>query len=438
MENIYKIIENEFENIIKDLSILISMKTVENIGENGTPFGCENKRALEFIIEKAKEFGIKYKNLDDYLCWLEIGKGNEMIGIPVHLDVVPEGEGWETEPFKLEEKDGYFYGRGVVDNKGPAIMMLYILKFLKENEKLHKRVRVIFGTNEETGMKCIKYYLDKKEEVPIMGFTPDALYPVVIGEKGRLHIKIFKNLKIEKEKEYLKFIGGKKSNVVPDYAECSIYNYENNNKKQLNLNYKGAACHASTPEKGINAITELIKIILLNKGRVIQNIEILEKINKLVTEEENEDLYKISEKFGKLTLNIGILSIDEKKFTSEIDIRYPEVISEQEIKEYLQNFLGNGYEIKILNSKPLHYVEENSIIVNKLLNTLTQLKIILEEKPMIIGGGTYASYFDNMVGFGPKYQNIRTGGHGKNENISKEEFKKNLFIYYNAILELCK
>ena len=57
---------------------------------------------------------------------------------------------------------------------------------------------------------------------------------------------------------------------------------------------------------------------------------------------------------------------------------------------------------------------------------------------MIIGGGTYVSYFDNMVGFGPKYQNIRTGGHGKNENISKEEFKKNLFIYYNAILELCK
>ena len=193
MENICKIIENEFKNIIKDLSTLISIKTIENIGENGTPFGSENKKALEFIIEKAKEFGIKYKNLDDYLCWLEIGKGNEMIGIPVHLDVVPEGEGWETEPFKLEEKDGYFYGRGVVDNKGPAIMMLYILKFLKENEKLHKRVRVIFGTNEETGMKCIKYYLDKKEEVPIMGFTPDALYPVVIGEKGRLHIKIFKN-----------------------------------------------------------------------------------------------------------------------------------------------------------------------------------------------------------------------------------------------------
>ncbi len=160
MENICKIIENEFKNIIKDLSTLISIKTIENIGENGTPFGSENKKALEFIIEKAKEFGIKYKNLDDYLCWLEIGKGNEMIGIPVHLDVVPEGEGWETEPFKLEEKDGYFYGRGVVDNKGPAIMMLYILKFLKENEKLHKRVRVIFGTNEETGMKCIKYYLE--------------------------------------------------------------------------------------------------------------------------------------------------------------------------------------------------------------------------------------------------------------------------------------
>ena len=162
MENIYKIIENEFENIIKDLSILISMKTVENIGENGTPFGCENKRALEFIIKKAKEFGIKYKNLDNYLCWLEIGEGSEMIGIPVHLDIVPEGDGWETDPFKLKEKDGYFYGRGIVDNKGPAIMMLYILKFLKNNKNLKKRVRVIFGTNEETGMKCIKYYLDKK------------------------------------------------------------------------------------------------------------------------------------------------------------------------------------------------------------------------------------------------------------------------------------
>lgn len=434
MENIYKIIENEFENIIKDLSSLISMKTIENIGENGTPFGCENKRALDFIVQKAQEFGIKYKNVDDYVCWLEIGKGNEMIGIPVHLDIVPEGLGWDTDPFRLEEKDGYFYGRGMVDNKGPAIIMLYLLKFLKNNKKLNKRVRVIFGTNEETGMRCIKHYIEK-EEIPTIGFTPDALYPVVVGEKGRLHVKISKNFKIKRSETYIKFWGGEKSNIVPANAECEIYNYTDDNSS-LRLAYRGVACHASTPEKGINAISELIKMVLMKDKNKIINIEILEKINELLLEDKNKNLYKIGEKLGKLTLNVGTMKMSEKEFICELDIRYPETITKEEIKKHLEEKFDSSYKIEILVSKPIHYVEENSEIVIKLLKVLKNMKISNNEKPVTMGGGTYASYFENMVAFGPKYKNIKTGGHGKNENMSKEDFKKNILIYYNAIITL--
>lgn len=435
MEFISNLIEKNFEEFLKDLTILVSMKTIEKKLENNTPFGLENKRAIDFILKKAEEYGIRYKNLDYYVCWLEVGRGEEIIGIPVHLDVVPEGNGWETNPFELTKKNGYLYGRGIVDNKGPALIMLYLLRFLKDSKNLKKRIRVIFGVNEETGMQCIQYYLAKGEERPTLGFTPDALYPVVVGEKGRLELQISKNLNLNDELEYLKIEGGEKSNVVPDKACCEIINFENNKLKKIKFKYEGVACHASTPEKGINAINGLIKSILQLKIEKNQTIDILKKLNQLIIEEKNIKLYKKDKEFGDLTLNIGIIKLDRKIFKCKIDIRYPKGITENEILEYLKKFFGKDYQIEIITSKPIHYVSKDSKLVLKLLEIIKKYTN-LKEEPLIIGGGTYASYFENIVGFGPKYQNIRTGGHGKNENISIVDLKKNIQIYYEAILGL--
>ena len=88
--------------------------------------------ALDFVLELADSMGFKTKNIDNVIGYAEYGKGDEMVAVLGHLDVVPAGDGWETEPFRLVEKDGALYGRGVMDNKGPMMACLYALNEIKD------------------------------------------------------------------------------------------------------------------------------------------------------------------------------------------------------------------------------------------------------------------------------------------------------------------
>lgn len=457
MEYIQKKIDEDIEEIIRVLQNFIKIDTQQKEAQVGAPFGLGNKKALEYLIYLAEKYNLKYKNIDNYVCWIEIGEGKKMLGFPVHLDIVPPGEEWSVNPFSGVLEEGYIYGRGAVDNKGPAVIMLFLLKFLKENKGilLKKRIRVIFGFNEETGMECIKYYKEKGEEEPEMGFTPDALYPVVIGEKGMLHIVIEKAITVEKNKPFIEIIGGEKSNIVPGKAECILYNFDFEGiKKLFNLNnervsverknnkiclkYNGQSCHASNPEKGVNSITHILKVIKNNIFTEYQIKKEIEKFNEVIGTGyygESIGLGIEDEIFGRLTLNLGILKIEKSTVYSEIDIRYPSNITSYEIVERLKEKFGKDYKIKIKNNKPIHYVDKESEIVKKLMEIFTE-ETGRKEEYLVIGGGTYASYFKNIVGFGPKFKEIRTGGHGKDERISIEAIKENLKIYYKAIIAL--
>lgn len=61
-----------------------------------------------------------------------------------------------------------------------------------QNVKLNKTVYLIAGTDEESGMEGIDYYLKNGGPIPAMGFTPDADFPVIYGEKGNIHMLLEK------------------------------------------------------------------------------------------------------------------------------------------------------------------------------------------------------------------------------------------------------
>ncbi|MBA7542966.1 putative dipeptidase [subsurface metagenome] len=79
-----------------------------------------------------ESMGFKTKNVDGYGGHAEFGSGRDLIGILVHLDVVPEGGGWNYNPYGGEIIDGKIYGRGTSDNKGPAVSVIYALRLLKD------------------------------------------------------------------------------------------------------------------------------------------------------------------------------------------------------------------------------------------------------------------------------------------------------------------
>mgnify|MGYP001019012749 FL=1 len=177
------------EELLKSIIEVINIPSIKGEAKTDAPFGENIRNALIRALEIAENLGFRTKNLNNCIGYAQYGEGEDYIGILGHLDVVDVGEGWKFPPFSGHIENGKIYGRGVLDNKGPIISALYALYAIKESGlKINKPVRIIFGTDEESGFKDIPYYL-KKEKPPIMGFTPDCKYPVVYGERGRANVQ---------------------------------------------------------------------------------------------------------------------------------------------------------------------------------------------------------------------------------------------------------
>lgn len=172
------------EALLKTLSEAIKIRSVQEEAKPGMPFGEGPAKCLDYMLKVCEDMGFRTKNVDNYMGWAEIGEGDEMVAILGHLDVVPEGKGWDKDPYSGEIDDTNVYGRGAMDDKGPAIAALYGMKAIVDaGLPLKRRIRILFGTNEETGAADMDYYLEKGGEVPVCGFTPDAEYPLINGEK---------------------------------------------------------------------------------------------------------------------------------------------------------------------------------------------------------------------------------------------------------------
>lgn len=448
MKKIDELVSKNMDDLVHNLQELVRIKSVQ--GGSEAPFGIGPKKALEYALNLCNSLGFKTKNVDNYVGWAEIGEGEEIIGIPVHLDVVPEGSGWDYDPYGATIEDGVIYGRGAMDNKSGAIESIYALKIIREMEvPLNKRVRILFGTNEETGMECMKYYLNSGEEIPDMGFVPDASYPICNGEKGRLHLRFRKEMDIDKNKVYITMNGGEEVNSVPDKCEIVIHNLEGLNFKNSSENIKvteiegntiieikGIAAHGSTPEKGKNAIS--MGLNLLSKLDIDgENIYEIKNLNRLLGQDTNGsslNIYSKDELFGENTVNLGLLSMEKDSIEFEIDIRYGKAITGETIEDKL-NKIFVDYEIKLMGSKKPTFVDQDSPLVQTLLKVYEEM---FGEKGYCytMGGGTYASCFKNMVAFGPGIPGVRSYGHGKNERVRLEHLEFNTKVYATAILKL--
>ena len=176
-------IKENRDDIIKNIQELIQIPSVYKESSNPKyPFGEAVNNALEYALNLGKSMGFRTKNIDGYCGYIEFGGGNELVGIIGHLDVVPEGENWTYPPFSGTVSNECIFGRGAIDDKGPVISSLYAMKYVMDNCKVNKRVRLILGLNEENDWKCIEYY-KANEEIPSIGFSPDADFPCIYAEK---------------------------------------------------------------------------------------------------------------------------------------------------------------------------------------------------------------------------------------------------------------
>lgn len=445
------IIDEMGPDIIKAVRESIRIDSTVGLPTEDMPFGTGPATALQHALTLAENLGFHIKNLYNAIGYAELGKGDEMIAILGHLDVVPAIGLWKYPPFGGEVHDGILWGRGALDNKGPMIGALFAMKAIEESGvKLSRRIRVILGTNEESGSKDICYY-SSTQEAPVMGFTPDASYPVIFAEKGILTLSLSKNLDQSNGNEKLRRLsGGMAANIVPDTAEAIVVDSNGTEKRYEGF---GRASHGSTPEMGKNAITNLLT--QLEALDFCQDLK--EFISFLVlgigeeTDGVSMGIQMQDDKSGCLTLNLAIINfpmdheqksrlnvIPSQKINAIVNIRYPVTRNADEIHQMITRFASQfGIEAAIVNHKEPLYIKENSELIKKLQSVYAQATGEKAEL-LAIGGGTYAKAMNNIAAFGPIFPDQEDVTHQVNEHISIENLMKNVKIMAAAMYALAQ
>ncbi|QIW21801.1 dipeptidase PepV [Bacillus thuringiensis] len=454
------------DDLIRDTQQFLQIKSVweEESAKEGAPFGEGVEKALSFMLHKGETEGFASKNLEGYAGHLEMGQGEELVGILCHVDVVPEGDGWTTPAYSADIRDGKIFARGAIDDKGPTMAAYYAMKIVKElGLPLSKRVRMILGTDEESNWKCVDHYF-KNEEMPTIGFAPDADFPIINAEKGISDIQVAQNGSEEKKGAYelVSFESGRRLNMVPDFAEAVITGedvnaltvayeeYLQTAKKigeaivegnTVTLQIKGISAHGSTPEKGENAglllANFLTTVALDGKGASFASF-VTETFTGDILGEKVGISYK-DDISGPLTVNVGRLSYTKENGGNlGLNVRYPVTTNFDEMIAKLKEYVGNhGFKVADYSNSRPHHVDKDHVLI-RTLQRVYEEQTGEKAELLAIGGGTYARSLKAGVAFGPLFPGKEELAHQKDEYIEIEDLLKATAIYAQAIHELAK
>ncbi|PTX53696.1 succinyl-diaminopimelate desuccinylase [Melghirimyces profundicolus] len=458
------------EEMMERLTELCSIESVldESTAKPGAPFGKGIAEALEYMLKLGENEGFSTRNLDGYAGHVEYGEGQEIVGVLAHLDVVPTGSGWSSPPFEPEIRDGKFYARGAQDDKGPAMAAFFALKLVKElGLPLKRRVRLIYGTDEESHWRDVDYYFER-EPMPDLAFTPDADFPIINAEKGLVDLTLsgpVPSLSGTDEGTWglARFEAGERPNMVPDAAAARlegdgdvfelkekiqeyllthrIRGYAEEADDHLKLVVEGTAHHGSEPDRGENAAYGLARILgelpLDDNGRRYVSL-----INDLLSDSffgEKLGIAQEDTRVGRLTVNGGVFRYQAGRGQHvELNIRYPISGDMETIRTRVEEKCRPyGLTVTDVDHKPGHYVDPEHPLV-KTLQKVYEEQTGEKGEPFAIGGATYARALQPGVVFGPLFPGHPERAHQKDEFIDVDQLIKAAALYAQAIYELAR
>ncbi|MFJ8245849.1 dipeptidase PepV [Peribacillus asahii] len=460
-------IEIRKEDLLTDTQQLLQIKSVldENAATETAPLGIGVKAALDYMLDLGAKDGFTVKEVDHVAGHIEMGQGEELLGILCHVDVVPEGDGWSSDPYGAEIREGKIYARGAIDDKGPTMAAYYAMKVIKELDlPLNKRVRMIIGTDEESDWRCVDRYFEV-EEMPTLGFAPDADFPIIYAEKGIWDFAIVQPPAIHVEKaavNVLEFSSGRRMNMVPDYAIATVETVQTTELKQdyelflhkhsltgkseikqnqITFELEGVSAHGMEPKNGVNA--GLFLASFLADLQVDEHAKTyFTFVRDYLFEDSRGNKLGIAyhdEITGDLTINAGKFIYSKGKDSSiGFTMRYPVTFDWEKGKETLTaRLLKFQWRVESFSNSMPHHVDQDSFLVQ------TLQKVYEEEtgekaELLSIGGGTYARSLKAGVAFGPLFPGSEDIAHQKDEYIEIEDMLKAAAIYAHAIYELAR
>ena len=431
------------DNMIEELMRFVSYNSVfdSSTVTKEHPFGAGVADALDYVAKLGKKYGFEVDKCDGYCTELTIGSGEKTIGIFAHADVVPATGKWNDDPFSSYISEGKVFGRGTSDDKGPFIAAFYaVLALLEEGLLKNYKVRFVVGGDEERGSRCLDYYFKNlKKPSPTYGFTPDADFPVIYGEKGINDF--FPEIEVEIP-NVKKISGGAATNAVCDRVDIELENpnelidfckknsvaYESNGSTVTII---GKSAHGSTPNEGDNAAIKAMKIL-----GDIYNVEKLKTLADGLSDTSGKKWngFCITKLMGETTYCVGIISYEKGLLKFSVNFRYPEIVKSVEYKDKFDTYFGTkstmGEESHVL------FFDPKSKLVKTLMKAYREETHDLISKPITIGGGTYAKHCQNTVAFGALFPGRESVMHQPNEFMPVDDIVKSALIYARAILLL--
>lgn len=449
MESIRAAIDRKSDQLIADIREIVAIPSVGGPAEPGAPFGPGPRAALEKFVEMSRRLGFRAWTFADGVGIAELGDESlpEMVGVLAHLDVVPAGEGWSCDPWVGKVEDGFVYGRGVADDKGPAVSVLYAMMALRdEGVKLKRRIRLIVGTNEESGSRAIQGYVAAGQEIPVAGFTPDADFPLINGEKGVITPTCRAPFAPDGGAvQVVSLKAGVASNAVPSSATAVLrvapeavarlnraledfaaprdasLKCEESGEGLYTLTMTGLAFHGSRPQFGSNAAAHLVSFLRL-MGIGGEQGKFLETIDCLVghqTRGENLGVALYDDISGFSSLCWGMIYTEGSEIVFTLNYRFPVTFKLEEVHEkFLSALTSHGITVEPTEGMAPLYVPENSALVKALMRAYQDETGDTTSRPMSIGGGTYAKEMPNIVAFGNAMPGEATHIHETDERWS--------------------
>ncbi|HSP21904.1 MAG TPA: dipeptidase PepV [Planococcus sp. (in: firmicutes)] len=449
--------EKRRDSIIKELQELIAIPSV--LSEEAAaeaPFGKDVKEALDWFLDKGAARGYEVKNVANVAGHIETGSGEELLGILGHVDVVPAGAGWTKDPFGGIVENGRLYGRGAIDDKGPTIAAWAALNMVKDSGfEFTKRVRLIIGTDEESGFRCVERYFET-EEMPNIAFAPDADFPIINAEKG-IAALVLEMSSWQSADALQSFESGSRTNMVPDLAEAvvtgalaewqpvfkaflmqhGVAGSAEADGAHVKLSVNGKSAHAMEPEDGVNAG---ILLALFLKGHLAGDggrfTAFLADYFYNDSRGRKLGLDFKDEVSGDTTFNAGVIRFEHgQKATIEVSMRYSISFP---FDEKIVVEMPEGFALTVASNSPPHYVDAADPFIKK-LQSAYEKQTGDKAELLAIGGGTYARVLDKGVAFGMLFPGEKDVAHQADEFVDVENLLKAVAIYAEAIYQLaCK
>lgn len=451
------------DELVEALAPLIAAESTRSEAKPGMPFGEGPAKALDRALELARRWGFRTENHEGYVGTADLNEHADGLHILAHLDVVGAGDGWDTDPYCLVRDGDLIYGRGTDDDKGPLVAALLAMRCVRElGIPLTKNVRLIMGTDEESGSEDIEHYYVSHPFAPY-SLSPDADFPVTNIEKAHYCPRFSASWKRTEAPgiRVLALDGGIRVNVAPANCTCLL---ENADKAQLEAVLKqvsgetgvslsaefqgntakitavGVQAHASTPDEGKNAITATLQALCalpLAEGAAEETVRQLHECFPYGDNRGKAMGIAMEDKVsGCLTLTFSMVHLDTEGFWGIFDSRDPLCATEENtcrVTEARMAAFGWKCEGKL---GPAHAVDGNSDFIKTLLSayeTYTGRKGYCEA----IGGGTYVHGIPGGVAFGAGEHDFDSHLHGANERARISQLLKTAMIYALVIGNLC-